>query len=293
MHPMFSSREQDLAATPTHQALLRNLGLSGGTPFGKSEQHRQLLNSLLQQSGNTHAGSHAPARVHSQIARSSKSAIDREAERKFGKRTQRQRDRRDEDETLDRMSRAREQDGTCSLSKSTAPGSFNRMRKRFQADPSNLMHKALMSDEQIAAATLSALAAMYGQRSAEPAVSDAFDFEEKFGKGFTAHASEPVTIRATVKPRTAAKPTVASVKQSLGRVQAMVKSLGLDGIGENAAPVVPQPQRFTAEQIEAATAACLAAGKCTGAQAATISTCIAMGSMPPPELMACLTGESA
>lgn len=102
---LFGSREQYLAATAAHQALMRNLGIGVETPLGKSEGHRQLLSSLLRQSGNTHADSHAPSNAHSQIARTGKSPLDREAARKFGNnRTQSQ---RDEDEHLNRMSRAR------------------------------------------------------------------------------------------------------------------------------------------------------------------------------------------
>ena len=61
MHPSLTSREQDLAAMPKHQALLKNLGIG---PLLKSQVHADAFRSLLRQDGNdSHAAPSNPMKM--------------------------------------------------------------------------------------------------------------------------------------------------------------------------------------------------------------------------------------
>jgi hypothetical protein len=293
MNTSFMSSSQLHEINPSYRRLMENLG----TPLLKSQQHADALQHHLRTSGNTHENSHAPANPTAVIRRShgpDELLRGVPKRRPVAQGMPRVRDET-EDEALSRMSASRAAGG-CSMSKSH--GAFDGMKRRVQGFGQFM--KALVSDDEARARTIGVLNSLYCTNPATLAKSAAlvnstatdhgdFDsFESRYGVAAHAPVAKPIT---TTKPLTKAiaKPTVASVKQSLGRVQAMVKSLGFDAVQ----PIVVQPQQYTADQIEAATAACLAAGKCTASQAATISTYIAMGSLPPPDLMACLTGEAA
>jgi hypothetical protein len=202
-----------------------------------------------------------------------------------------------------------------------AKGSFERMRKALAA-------KATDSVETL----VKSLQAMYGPgatmaKALAEQDSSGESFEERYGIPAHTVVATAVGMKAirTVKPSAPAKPkaTLGSIRKSL---VTLAKSLGNETLAKSleagcgtdsetlaggsamrrqsldksrvfgttvAGDAVPATKKFTAAQIEAATSACLAAGRCTASQAATISTYIAMGSMPPPGLMACLTGESA
>ncbi|CAB3783433.1 hypothetical protein [Pararobbsia alpina] len=333
MHPLLTSRQQDLDAMPAHQALLSNFGI-----LAKSQAHASLLHSTLRASSNDHAHGKAPANVHSVIARSAASDIDREAERKYGERKTalvRQRAKRggsrQEDEQLRRMSEARTNGGINRGASEEIGANGEPVTRGGNAGCFTNLHakvKAAMNGVAGTADDIMAALQSLGKRTSGAARAKAIAAVDASGEGFEerdgipAHATTAKAVgvvRATVKPTAPAKPTLATIRKSLGKTASLMRSMGLDvsydsdsvtltggdamrkqsldksrifgtTVGGDA---VGQPKRYTAEQIERAASAALAAGKLTGAQANSIATYIAMGSMPPPDLLACLTGESA
>lgn len=315
MHSPLISRQQDLEATATHQALMQNLG----TPLLKSQAHANLLHSTLRQSSNDHTHAKAPTNVHSFIARSVKSDIDREAARKYGERMtalQRQRakrgDSRQEAAQLRSMSDARanggieEEDGEeigadgLPVKRGTkgAKGSFERLKKTLAAtatDSFETLMKSLQTMYRPRASMAKAVGIEHGQ-----------SFEERYGIA-SAHVAQAVEVRAAV-----AKPPIESLSKSIKQVRERVdtalgitrmqrlnktistasaklaKSLptGVRGL-RSAAP------QYTVPQVEAAAGAALSHGAINAQSAQVIANSLALGGVGavPRELMAKLRGE--
>jgi hypothetical protein len=295
------SSEQLLARSERHQALLKAL-----------DPHSQLMG-LLRQSGNTHADS------------------EREVSRAVGAKKVKphaRSSRRDEteEEALSRMSDARDQradNAGCSLSKSLSAGSFERLRTRYQSNPQRLA-KSIGNDYQQAAETFAALAEMLNPSSTLAKSTHVEYHEDSFDVRYGLGVAQAVGVKtistakspAVAKPSAAAKPTVATIRKSLGKAASLLKGMGLEVsydsdsatlTGGDALRVqsldksrvfgtvvggdaVAQPT-LTPELIERAATAALAAGQITGAEANTIATYCAMGSICPEPLLKKLRGE--
>jgi hypothetical protein len=320
MHPLHTSREQDLAASPKHQALLKNLSI-----LAKSQAHASLLASTIRQGSNDHAHAKAPANVHSVIARSAVSDIDREAERKYGERMtalQRQRAKRggghQEAEQLRRMSEARTNGGIndeddekigadrVPVTRGTkcAKGSFDRLKKSLAGkvgDSIETVMKALQSTYAPHVSVAKALAE-------QDASGEGF---ERYGDGFTpsgvAHAVAVKAIRATVKPSTPAKPTLATIRKSLDKAASLMKSMGLevsydsnsatltggDAIRKQSMAGAKRKPKYSADQILKAASAALHAGAISGADAQAIQHQVNLRGTCDEALLKKLCGEDS
>ncbi|PNE56298.1 hypothetical protein A8H39_10835 [Paraburkholderia fungorum] len=176
-----------------------------------------------------------------------------------------------------------------------ATGSFEKLRKALNA-------RAIDTVETL----MKSLQTMYSPRRTDPSVSDAFSFEERFGKGFT-H-----TARVVSRPA-AAKPTIAALSKSIETVRERLdKILGVTPLqklnrkivatSEKLAKSLPAgpvhglrmavPQ-YTVPQVEAAAGAALAHGAIDAQSAQVIANSLALGGVGavPGALMAKLRGE--
>ncbi|NYH24688.1 hypothetical protein [Paraburkholderia bryophila] len=307
-------------------------------PLLKSQQHADALQHHLRASGNTHEGSHAPANPTAVIRRSHGPD---ELLRGVPKRkpvAQGMRRVRDEteDDALARMSDAREQRAdnagrSMSKAQGSAFGAFQVMKDRVQKGFGSFM-KALVSDEEARARTLSVLNSLYCSNPAALAKSVGTEhgesFESRYGtSGLTAAqavgvkaapaAAKPTLAKSIAKPST--KPvTMATVKaRLLGLARAvgneeLVKSLEA-GYGSNSATLTggsamrkqslskrvasttiggDPKPRYSPEDLLKGAAAALHAGAITGAEAQAIQHHVNMTGDCPDHLLKKLTGET-
>ena len=322
-----TSREADLNAVPRHAALLKNLGAA--------EDYSAALHHHLRASGNTHESSDAPSNPAAVIRRSHgpdpllRGVPKRKPVAQGMPRTRNE----SEDDALARMSDAREQRATNagrSLSKAqgSAFGAFQVMKDRVQKGFGSFM-KALVSDEEARARTLSVLNSLYCSKPATLAKSTVTDsgdfdsFESRYGVAAHAPVAKPITV--TTKPlaksitKPSAKPvTMATVKaRLLGLARAvgneeLVKSLEA-GYGSNSATLTggsamrkqslskrvasttiggDQKPRYSPEELLKGAAAALHAGAITGAEAQAIQHHVNMTGDCPDHLLKKLTGET-
>ena len=274
-HPLLTSREQDMAASKTHQALMNALG----TPLLKSQVHHDALQVHLRRDNNQ--DHRAPANPAETIRRSSPDVLltplqrakaDIERRRKERAQAARRTDAGDtDDEEIGEDGHPVSKQG-CSLSKSLKVGAFERLRTGLKK------HQAEML-KSIAAVDIA------GE-----------SFEQRYGvaaHAHVAHAIEPVrvaTVRAVAKPVTMAGVTkrMATLAKSLGNTE-LAKSLEAGTNSESATltggsamrrqslPVSNKPKQITAAQVEAACMKGLASGAISGGEAAHICTALTMG----------------
>ena len=212
MHPSLTSREEDLAAAPKHQALLKNLGVG---PLLKSQTHAAALHQSLRSGSNDHARSNAPTDPKGFIRRASPDITLTPEQRQ---RAQREESLQDADQ-LRRMSEARS-DGGVNDEAETAY--MRKLAERGRANRGKSGNRGAF--DKLRAKVREHLAGSEPMTKAQP-VEHNQSFESRYG--CAAYVAEPVTIqRATVAKiaaPAAAKPSIASIRNSMATI---AKSLG-------------------------------------------------------------------
>jgi hypothetical protein len=316
---LFTSREDDILMSGTHVALLNNLGI-----LAKSQAHASLLHSTLRTSGNTHAGSHAPANPQRVIERSATSDIDREAEKAYGARK----------EALERIAaRKRAKPGK---SQGGNGGCFTKLHSRLKKV---LDVSAANADDILAA--LRNLGSGSAMAKSQPGNYGADDFMRDLERIRSIKTDVPQVRTTIAKTHSTLAKTHSTLAKTLGvkapsasmskvtsglkKAQGLLKSMGFDApagassldvsynsdsatlTGGDALRVqsldksrvfgtvvggdVSAAPKLTPDMIERAASAALAAGQITGAEANQIATYCAMGAICPESLLKRLRGE--
>jgi len=313
MHPSLTSREQDLAAMPKHQALLKNLGIG---PLLKSQVHADAFRSLLRQDGNdSHAAPSNPMKMFrskdSTLTPSQNAAHERLRKQEYrdAEKLRRMSESRanggiSTDEEAERgyterkTALERKQAASAHANRGGNGGAFSRLKKTLQEHLST----------QGGASMAKAVGHEHGQ-----------SFEERYGT-----RAEPIQ-RARVASVAAPKQTASqSLQKAMGRVQGLLKSMDIAPAGSSsleagyatdsadltggsalrrqsldksrvfgttvAGDAVAAP-KLTPAMIERAASKALAAGQITGAEANQIATYCAMDAICPEPLLKRLRGE--
>ena len=224
MHPSLTSREEDLAAAPKHQALLTNLGVG---PLLKSQTHAAALHQSLRSGSNDHARNSAPSDPKGFIRRASPDMTLTPEQRQ---RAQREESRQDADQ-LRRMSEARSNGGindeaeTAYMRKLAERGRAN----RGKSDSRGAFDKLRAKVREHLSSTGSGGEPM---TKAQP-VEHNQSFESRYG--CAAYVAEPVTIQRATVAKIAApaapRSSIASIRKSMADI---AKSLEA-GYGTNSA----------------------------------------------------------
>jgi hypothetical protein len=212
MHPSLTSREEDLAAAPKHQALLTNLGVG---PLLKSQTHAAALHQSLRSGSNDHARNSAPSDPKGFIRRASPDMTLTTEQRQ---RARREESRQDADQ-LRRMSEARSNGG---INDEAETAYMRKLAERGRANRGKSGSRGAF--DKLRAKVREHLAGSEPMTKAQP-VEHNQSFESRYG--CAAYVTEPVTIqRATVAKiaaPAAARHSIASIRKSIADV---AKSLG-------------------------------------------------------------------
>lgn len=294
-------------ASGTHQRLLAQLGI--GT-MSKSQGHADMradnLHAHLSKDGNRDDQAKAPSNPGGVIRRSSPDVTLTAAQRAHAERAQKSNereyerrrravasgtngDRNPEDDLDDNELDENGLMAGSSLTKSQTPGSFERLRRRFQAGASHVMNKSLRvgSDEQIAAATFEALMkSLHGDGGKSQQGS--YGTEEFMRDLQRAPAIKPATTALSksidaarssvsktlgVSPMKSLNQKMAAIANKLGNEQ-LAKSIGTGGPVRGLRMSTP---RYSADQIEQASIAAMRAGVLDGETAGVIGNLLALG----------------
>ena len=287
MHPLLTSRQQDLDATPTHRALLSNLGI-----LAKSQSHAAALAASLKTNRNDDHSAPldlkgfvkkaSPDLLLSARQRAADEAHDKAAELAYEKRRKallasRSNNADDDlgvnpkDEEDDDM----EEGSGSSLSKSLTPGAFSKLRLGLLQFIKDQYSDHTQSFEE-----------RYGAPAHVVGLTPVVK-PTPISKSIQA-ASERVAKTLGVSPMKSLNQKMAAIAGKLGNQQ-LAKSIS----GGNVGGLRSAMPRYTVPQVEAAASAALAHGAIDAQSAQVIANSLALGGVGavPRELMAALRGE--